>query len=316
MDLGGAMSKKSWNIVLVPEGGGSVRNLRIPVRWLQLACGVFALGLVAVASSVGVHLWSLQGMRALNSLRRENATLRSHLQSVDQTLGQMERLVREGQRMERQARLLAGMPLDFPATPPLGQGGPLVDLGDAATAVDPVLLTTVEEQSRRLESLTQRASDQRRNLERTLETLKGLGSRLEHTPSISPLRGQFVLSSGFGHRADPFTGQRAFHSGLDLRAPQGTSVHVTAAGEVTRTGHDGEFGLTVHVKHGYGYETVYCHLAQIRVRVGDVIKRGEVIGTVGSTGRSTGSHLHYEVWTDGVPKDPSAHILTGRGPSD
>lgn len=310
------MSRKSWNIVLVPEGGGSVRSLRIPVRFLQLACGVLALGLVAVAGSVGIHLWSLQGMRALKSLRRENATLRIHLQAVDQTLGQMERVVREGQEMERQARLLAGMPLEDASQPPLGQGGPLVRLPGDPASVDPALRSTVEEQSRRLESLTQRASSQRRNLEQTLTTLKGLGTRLEHTPSIAPLRGPSVLSSGFGYRPDPFTGQRAFHSGLDLRAQNGTPVHVTAAGQVTRCGHDGEFGLTVRVDHGYGFETVYCHLSASRVQVGDVVKRGDVIGSVGSTGRSTGSHLHYEVWSGGAPRDPAAFILTGRGPSD
>jgi murein DD-endopeptidase MepM/ murein hydrolase activator NlpD len=181
---------------------------------------------------------------------------------------------------------------------------------------DPLLRHAVDEQSRRLDNLSQKASSQRKNLEETLVTLKSLGDKLDHTPSICPLRGAFVLSSGFGPRPDPFTGQRAFHSGLDLRAAYGTPVHVAASGEVTEVGAEGEFGLTVHVKHGYGFETVYCHLSEAGVRPGQTVKRGDTIGAVGTSGRSTGAHLHYEIQVDGALRDPSAYILMPRGLTD
>lgn len=307
------MRKKSWNIVLVPEGGGAVRSLRIPARILHLALGTGVLGLVLMVGSIGLHLWSVRGMRAVTTLKQENATLRSHLSEVDQTLNRVEGMVRDGERMEQQARLLAGMnPGDGDGNP--GQGGPFVDAEPAAAVAtsDPRLRRAVDDQTRRLETLSQKASSQRKNLEQTLVTLKSLGDKLDHTPSICPVRGQVAPSSGFGGRPDPFTGQRAFHSGLDLRTAYGTPVHVAAAGEITEIGHEGEFGLTVHVKHGYGFETVYCHLSGAHVRPGQQVRRGDVIGAVGTSGRSTGAHLHYEVHVGGAPRDPWNYILTPR----
>lgn len=311
------MRKKSWNIVLVPEGGGAVRSLRVPARILHLILGVGVVGMVLMAGSVGLHLRNLRGLRSVTTLKQENATLRNHLSDVDQALNRVEGMVRDGERMEKQARLLAGLDPDDGNDGP-GQGGPFVDADPAETVVtaDPRLRQAVGEQSRRLDTLSQKAFSQRKNLEQTLVTLKSLGDKLDHTPSICPLRGPFVLSSGFGQRPDPFTGQRAFHSGLDLRAAYGTPVHVAATGEVTDVGSEGEFGLTVHVSHGYGFETVYCHLSNACVRPGQSVKRGDTIGAVGTSGRSTGAHLHYELRVGGALRDPSAFILMPRGLTD
>lgn len=311
------MRKKSWNVVLVPEGGGAVRSLRVPARILHLALGAGVLGLVLMAGSVGLHVRSLRGLQSVTTLKQENVALRNHLTEVDQALNRVEGMVRDGERMEQQARLLAGLnPSDGKVSP--GQGGPFVDASPAEDlmAVDPRLFQAVGEQSRRLDTLSQKAASQRRNLEQTLVTLKSLGDKLDHTPSICPLGGPFVLSSGFGQRPDPFTGQRAFHSGLDMRAAYGTPVHVAATGEVVGVGSEGEFGLTVHVSHGYGFETTYCHLSEARVRPGQRVKRGDTIGAVGTSGRSTGAHLHYELRVGGALRDPSAFILMPRGLTD
>jgi murein DD-endopeptidase MepM/ murein hydrolase activator NlpD len=268
-----------------------------------------------------LHLVSLRGLRSVTTLKQENATLRSHLSEVDQALNRVEGMVRDGERMEQQARLLAGMNPNENGEGP-GEGGPFVEAApnepDAIVPnpEDPRLRLAVSEQSRRLEDLSQKAYSQRQSLEQTLVTLKSLGDKMDHTPSICPLRGSFVLSSGFGTRLDPFTGQRAYHSGLDLRAPYGTPVHVTAAGEVSSISQEGEYGLTVHVSHGYGLESVYCHLANARVRAGQQVKRGDIVGSVGTSGRSTGAHLHYEVQVGGVSRDPSAYILTPRSLAD
>jgi len=306
------MKKKCWNVVLVPEGDGVVRSLRVSMRFLQAACGLFALGLIITAASVGVHVWSLQGLKALRAAKKENASLRTHLNNVDRALTQVESMVKEGERMERQARMLAGLPLPQ-AGPAPGLGGALIAAtGQAASTEDPALSRTVTDQARRLEVLSRQATEQRQSLEETVTALRSLGDRLEHTPSICPVRAPFVLSSGFGWRLDPFTGGSAYHTGLDLRAPTGTPVHATAAGEVVASGHEGEYGITVRVRHGYGLETSYCHLSATRVNVGDQVRRGDVLGAVGTTGRSTGSHLHYEVRSDGAARDPAAYIVMTR----
>ena len=124
---------------------------------------------------------------------------------------------------------------------------------------------------------------------------------------MAPARG--ILTSSFGYRRDPVHGGRAFHQGVDIAAAPGHPVKVPADGMVIRAGRIGGLGKAVYVSHGYGLTTRYGHLAEISVEPGDEVQRGDVIGTVGSTGRSTGYHLHYEVRVDGKAVNPLAYIL-------
>lgn len=310
------MRGKIWNVMVVPEEGGAVRSLRIPVRLLYISCAIAVLGLLSVATSVGVHIWNLQGLRTIRHVKKENTLLRAHLDGVNRSLEQLESQVREGERMERQARLLAGLdPIDA-ETRQLGVGGPLSATAPSETAADPALASTVETQGERLESLARSVSFQRRSFQETLGKLKGLGDQLVHTPSICPLRNRYIVSGSYGWRTDPFTGERAFHGGVDLRAESGTPVHATANGEVVFAGWNGDFGRSVRIRHGYGFETTYSHLEAIKIRRGQKVERGTVIGAVGSSGRSTGPHLHYEVDVAGRSKDPADFILTPRTAAD
>ncbi|MFN6059296.1 MAG: M23 family metallopeptidase, partial [Burkholderiales bacterium] len=116
-------------------------------------------------------------------------------------------------------------------------------------------------------------------------------------PTGLPVRGDFKISSGFGIRNDPFTGGLAMHEGLDFTASSGTSVVATAKGTVTRSGWDFGYGNVIEVQHAEGFSTRYAHLSKRIAQVGDVVERGGVLGEVGSTGRSTGPHLHYDVFS-------------------
>jgi murein DD-endopeptidase MepM/ murein hydrolase activator NlpD len=130
---------------------------------------------------------------------------------------------------------------------------------------------------------------------------------LASTPAIQPVANKDLkrVASGFGSRIDPVYKTIKFHAGLDFAAPQGTPIYATADGRVTTAGNTGNgFGNHVEINHGYGYETLYGHMFRIKVRSGQVVKRGEVIGWVGSTGKSTGPHLHYEVHKGGRSLDP------------
>ena len=122
----------------------------------------------------------------------------------------------------------------------------------------------------------------------------------------------FDRTSGFGARIDPFTGRYAFHPGIDFAGPWGSVVHATAPGTVVFAGNRGGYGNMVEIDHGYGIHTRYGHLSMISVRVGTRIAKGAALGRVGSTGRSTGPHVHYEVWYDDVVKNPNNFIEAGR----
>jgi murein DD-endopeptidase MepM/ murein hydrolase activator NlpD len=146
-----------------------------------------------------------------------------------------------------------------------------------------------------------------------LEQLNTLSAALDRMPLSMPVNAAgFDRSSGFGARVDPFTGRYAFHPGIDLAGPWGSSVRATAPGKVVFAGYRGGYGNMVEVDHGYGIHTRYGHLSAISVRVGASLAKGASLGRVGSTGRSTGPHVHYEVWYDNTVKNPNNFIEAGR----
>ena len=146
-----------------------------------------------------------------------------------------------------------------------------------------------------------------------LDQLNSLSTVLAHVPLSLPVSAaSFDRSSGFGVRPDPFTGRYAFHPGIDLAGPRGAMVRATAPGTVVFAGYRGGYGNMVEVDHGFGLHTRYGHLSKITVRPGAKIAKGTAIGRVGSTGRSTGPHVHYEVWYDNVVKNPNKFIEAGR----
>ena len=146
-----------------------------------------------------------------------------------------------------------------------------------------------------------------------LDQLDGLSREVSHIPLSAPVDAvSFDRSSGFGSRIDPFTGQYAFHPGIDFAGPWGARVAATAPGTVVFAGYRGGYGNMVEVDHGFGLHTRYGHLSAIGVKLGTVVAKGATLGRVGSTGRSTGPHVHYEVWFDDKVRNPSNFIEAGR----
>jgi murein DD-endopeptidase MepM/ murein hydrolase activator NlpD len=143
--------------------------------------------------------------------------------------------------------------------------------------------------------------------------LAELREALAHVPLTTPVHGSgFELTSDFGPRVDPFTHHVGFHPGLDFGGPLGAAVAATAPGKVIFAGPRGGYGNMVEIDHGYGIHTRYAHLSSLLVRVGATVKKGAPVGRLGSTGRSTGPHVHYEVWLASAVRDPSRFIEAGR----
>jgi murein DD-endopeptidase MepM/ murein hydrolase activator NlpD len=177
------------------------------------------------------------------------------------------------------------------ATPRVGLGGPFVPVRLPANA------GTFERELYRI------------NITRA--QMERLNRTLALVPYRKPVVGEVEFTSGFGVRIDPFLGRPAMHTGLDFRAAIGDPVRATANGKVVSAGWAGGYGRMVEIDHGNGLSTRYGHLSQINVRVGEPIKIGQVIGEVGSTGRSTGPHLHYETRIDGEAVDPQKFLRAG-----
>jgi murein DD-endopeptidase MepM/ murein hydrolase activator NlpD len=145
------------------------------------------------------------------------------------------------------------------------------------------------------------------------DELNTLFAALGHVPLTTPVHGaQFEMTSGFGARVDPFTRRIALHTGLDFAGPWGSTVMATAPGVVTFAGPRGGYGNMVEIDHGFGFHTRYGHLSSVLVRPGTRVSEGSPVGKLGSTGRSTGPHVHYEVWVADAVKDPGKFIEAGR----
>jgi murein DD-endopeptidase MepM/ murein hydrolase activator NlpD len=158
-----------------------------------------------------------------------------------------------------------------------------------------------------LNNLTSRIAVQQKSYDEVDELVKNKEKLLSHTPAIQPISNKDLnrVASGYGYRIDPVYKTTKFHAGLDFSAPQGTPIYATADGTVTTSGNSGNgYGNHVIINHGYGYETLYGHMVRVKSGNGQAVKRGEVIGWVGSTGKSTGPHCHYEVHKNGEKINP------------
>lgn len=181
----------------------------------------------------------------------------------------------------------------------IGTGGPVISLAESRN-----LLADRNNDSEFNKHLYRLASH--------VERLSSLESALHTLPLAAPIDPSARMTSPFGRRKDPYTGRPAFHSGLDMVGPYKMPVHATSPGKVTYAGRRGPYGRLVEIDHGHGLKTRYAHLYRIKVKKGDHVGLQDVIGLLGSSGRSTGPHLHYEVWFNGKVRDPAKFFKAGR----
>ncbi len=175
--------------------------------------------------------------------------------------------------------------------------------GEFDSLPDGELLRSV---SRKLDMLERQIYTQIRSFDKLKDLAGSQKDRLDHIPAIQPIsqRDMKQMASGFGYRIDPIYGTSKFHEGMDFASATGTPVYATGNATVLSAGWNSGYGKLVELNHGYGYVTRYAHLSEILVKPGQKVNRGDLIGKVGNTGKSTGSHLHYEVRRNGAVQNP------------
>lgn len=227
---------------------------------------------------------------------KQQLYVRSSLDTMAVKLGQMQAQVQRLDALGSRLAKLTGMkPQEFMFDQPPAQGGPLVT--SPITEMSPASL------EKQLQNLGQVLADRNDKL-MALETML-LQNQLNKNllPSIAPIQTGF-FSSNFGWRIDPFTGQNAMHEGVDYMVPTGTPIAASAGGVVAYSDKHPQYGNMVEIDHGNDIITRYAHASRLLVKVGQVVRRGDKIAEVGSTGRSTGSHLHFEVRYKGIAQNP------------
>ena len=160
-----------------------------------------------------------------------------------------------------------------------------------------------------IEKLSRQVNFELASYESIYNRVKSDIDRIRHIPSIRPVKGGY-LNSIFGYRRDPIDGVRRFHQGQDITVSKGTPIYAPADGKVKRAYYIGGFGNHIRLEHSYGYATLFAHLSKISVRHGQKVRRGDLIGYTGNTGRSTAPHLHYEVHHYSTPKNPLDYFFT------
>lgn len=262
--------------------------------------------------------WEIDTVRAENQSAREQMTLFST------TVEDLKRRLIAMKEVNQQLRIMLGIELPKPEDLTNGRGGeetPLSEDGSLlpATPAAPVNQTSqalppTDEKSlaskvrKELAWLQNEAVVQERSLQELTAKAKDRKARWAATPSIWPVKGW--VTSSFGPRISPFTGQPAMHTGLDIGAPPNAEVHAPANGRVTLVEFDPKMGRVIRLDHGYGVSTSYGHLAKVLVKRGQSVRRGDVVGLVGSTGLfSTGPHLHYQVAVNHDLVNPQRYIL-------
>lgn len=304
--------------MIVPEAHARTRRVQLPHRALYGAALV-GLGCAGALLSVFVHYGYIVGeVFAARELRNQNvalkeriAELQTKVDDVDQRLVQLkifdEKLramtdLRDDQRglalgpVRSNPQGGANVPTDIdPFAVPVAGDDPAVDQLREAL-LDSRLVGLAHEANRQLESLSE-----------LVDYFSVRELMLKSTPSIAPARG--LLTSGFGPREDPFTGGHSMHSGLDVSTREGAEVVAPAKGVVIFAGEKAAYGNCVVIDHGRDLTTLYGHLSAMLVKPGDQVERGQHIGKVGNTGRSTGPHLHYEVRINDVPVNPRKYVL-------
>lgn len=295
------MAKRFYTLMIVPDRDSSTKRYRINRNHVLGALGT-VVAFVAVLLGFGIHYVSLLDRAHDNRLLRdENAQLRGQLLHVREKIAHIDETLDRVERFDQKLRAITSLndernlaigPLDGP------EHERSVDEGEEGSG---------EDLGGRLDSLVGEAEKNERSLAELQRYFEDQKSLLASTPSIWPARGW--VTSDFGSRLDPYTAKRVMHQGMDIANRHGAPVIAPADGVVVFAGVEGAYGKVVVLDHGFGLKTRYAHLAEFVVDRGEKVVRGQEIGSIGNTGRSTGPHLHYEVRVNGISQNPRKFIL-------
>ena len=295
-----------YTLIVVPSEGASVKKISLSKKSL-LRFSAFAGLVLLVASYFAFDYFNIQRekfelARLRTQTKEQKAQIVGLVAKVDQFNAKMEEL----RQIDKKIRIIANLENRKDKEQLLGIGGPVDTENRVNTRLSGDNKALIDSIDKNVEQLTQDATKQERSFTELLEFLKKQKSILASTPSVWPVMGW--ITSEFGSRVSPFTGSREFHAGIDIATRVGNPVKAPADGVVAEAGYQSSMGNSIKIEHGHGLSTWYGHLSRLAVAAGSSVKRGDVIGYVGTSGRSTGSHLHYGVYINNVAVNPRRYL--------
>ncbi len=302
------MTKKHLSVIIVPHTKTSTKTLCFSQRALKLlAVGGVVLGLALAAVLVDyVRMSVIRGR--YKALRAETAEQRTTIADYEKSIGELKATISHFESYTKKLNIMAGLKSPDVLTGPAGIGGGDPGKGEEPELEEPPVPSGPQDFSQgMIQNLNQKAMSIESNLNSLLNFFESDSLRLASTPSIMPAVGW--LASPFGKRNDPFTGEWVMHYGIDISTNTGNPIMATADGIVIKVQTDKYLGKNVTISHGNGFTTVYGHMSNFAVKAGQKVKRRDIIGYIGQTGKAVGPHVHYEVWRDGKRINPYFNIL-------
>jgi murein DD-endopeptidase MepM/ murein hydrolase activator NlpD len=301
------VAAKKITIVLLPPGSRKVRQIKVP-RFLLFLLLICAFTISAVFGWVMLDYQAVKRrVSRLAQLQKENAQQKQELATLAQKIDSVTNKVKELREFDNKLRTMVNLESSPDTSQFVGIGGSDPSLFDPRSTSEKTHQKLIRLMHKSLDNLESEISVQRGEKSRLIGSLERQKSMLDSTPSVWPVKGW--ISSPFGYRQSPFTGEREFHSGLDICSKMDSPIEAPADGKVASIEFDDGHGKILVINHGYGLVTRYAHLDRALVKKGQSVKRGQDIALLGNTGRSTGPHLHYEVLLNGVPVNPLRYIL-------
>jgi len=290
------MRRNLYTVLICPGLHGKMRKIQVPGYILHLVFAFSVVGVTTVVALASSYTRMLLKVSDYNSMRADREALQTQYRSLQNVVSQTNAKLDSLESLATEVALTYGF-------------------GEARRVSFPSSLLVLAAQSNPTVDSSYHASLYAFNFLKSSAALNAAeipakslvpASNSATVPSIWPVRGQ--VTAGFGERLDPLSGEGAFHAGMDIAAPPGTAVESAADGIVLAAGYDAGYGNAILVDHGSGIATKYGHLSRIDVVIGQEVKRGQVIGAVGATGKTTGPHLHYEVHIRDTPVNPAKYL--------
>ncbi|MBW2568581.1 MAG: M23 family metallopeptidase [Deltaproteobacteria bacterium] len=306
--------REKLTFFILSASGSPVKQTTVSKSFLRFL-GIFASACLIVFSSVVYDYYNVK--KASIKIRGVENDIISQMDEITSQRKQINKFADEINclktklvelnNFEKKIRIIANIEKNDVQDNLFGVGGSIPEDLDTEVPLTERHNSLLREMHEQTNLLKLASTDQEEGFESLLKHLEEQRNLLASTPTIRPVKGW--ISSKFGYRKSPFTGLREFHKGLDIATRMGTPVIASADGIVTYSGRKGLMGNMVAIDHGYGIITRYAHLKKTLKKRGEAVKRGDTIGLVGNTGRSTGPHVHYEVHLNGIPVNPEKYIL-------
>jgi len=300
------MPKNFYTFLIIPKRKSSAKKITLSNKVLK---GVVLCVIAFILASMYTYYDYIRLKRdkiELESLRRQTTEQKVQIEGLVERVNNFSMRMEELSQLDKNIRSMANIEERRYRGQILGAGGSINDETRVNSHGGTDQRMIIAKVDRNIEQLSKDAVEQKNSFSELLGFLKKQKSILAATPSIWPVEGW--ITSEFGYRSSPFSGAKEFHKGLDIATRMGVHVVAPADGLVSEVTYDRDMGHMVKINHGYGMTSWYGHLLRTPVKLGSMVKRGDIIGYVGNSGRSTGSHLHYSIALNGIPVNPRKYL--------